>query len=158
MSPLSQQKFFLGPRKVDNPSSRHYKFSNLFKSASEQKVKQFLVFTLTYPSPLHPMAVSAWVFLTVLGIRVSPKWLPMRKKTLSLTVESDFSVDLTLHQVPASLLTEFAEKVVRPYFGGNLNQAIQGPTSKSVGGAGFCFLSHNRNPRIGRGLADGQNC
>ena len=34
-------------------------------------------------------------------------------------------IDLTLHGVPASLITEFSEKIVRPYYCGNLNAAIQ---------------------------------
>ena len=63
----------------------------------------------------------------------------MRKKTQSLAVENDFPVDLTLHQVPASLLTEFAEKVVRPYFGGNLNQAIQDLLKKALAELDFVF-------------------
>ncbi len=56
----------------------------------------------------------------------------MRKKTLSQAVESDFPVDLTLHQVPASLLTEFAEKIVKPYFNGNLKAAIQDLLQKAL--------------------------
>ena len=49
----------------------------------------------------------------------------MKKKTQALAVETDLLVNLTLHSVPASLLTEFAEKIARPYFGGNINAAIQ---------------------------------
>jgi hypothetical protein len=39
--------------------------------------------------------------------------------------EEDFVVNLTLHDFPASLLTEFAEKIVSPYYDGNLNAALQ---------------------------------
>lgn len=39
------------------------------------------------------------------------------EKVLSLDVENDFHLDLTLHQFPASLVLEFAEKRVRPHFG-----------------------------------------
>ena len=63
----------------------------------------------------------------------------MRKKNLSLAVENDFAVDLTLHQVPSSLLSEFEEKVVRPYFGGNLNQAIQDLLRKALAEQDFVF-------------------
>jgi hypothetical protein len=63
----------------------------------------------------------------------------MRKKTLVLAEENDFAVDLTLHQVPASLLTEFAQKVVKPYFGGNLNQAIQDLLRKTLAEQDFVF-------------------
>ena len=63
----------------------------------------------------------------------------MRKKTQVLAEENDFAVDLTLHQVPASLLTEFAQKVVKPYFGGNLNQAIQDLLRKTLAEQDFVF-------------------
>ena len=49
----------------------------------------------------------------------------MKKKTAALATEDDFLVDLTFHNVSASLLTEFAEKIVYPYYKGNLNTAIQ---------------------------------
>jgi hypothetical protein len=63
----------------------------------------------------------------------------MRKKIQVLAEENDFAVDLTLHQVPASLLTEFAQKVVKPYFGGNLNQAIQDLLRKTLAEQDFVF-------------------
>jgi phage baseplate assembly protein W len=56
----------------------------------------------------------------------------MRKKTTLLALEEDISVDLTVHDVQASLITEFAEKIVRPYYGGNLNAAIQDLISKAL--------------------------
>jgi hypothetical protein len=49
----------------------------------------------------------------------------MKKKTAVLATENDLLVDLTLHDVPASVLAEFAEKIVHPYYTGNLNAAIQ---------------------------------
>lgn len=49
----------------------------------------------------------------------------MKKKQAVLTNEEDFPVDLTLHDFPASLLAEFAENVVGPYYGGNMNAAVQ---------------------------------
>ena len=49
----------------------------------------------------------------------------MRKKLTVLATEDDLLVDLTFHNVPASLLTEFAEKIVRPYYAENMNAAIQ---------------------------------
>ena len=48
----------------------------------------------------------------------------MRKKQAVLA-EEDFAVDLTLHDFPASLLSEFAEKIVAPFYEGNLNAAVQ---------------------------------
>jgi len=38
----------------------------------------------------------------------------MKTKAALLATEDDLLVDLTFHKVPASLLTEFAEKIVRP--------------------------------------------
>jgi len=52
------------------------------------------------------------------------------KKTVVLSEERDLGVDLTFHNVSASLLTEFAEKIVRPYFNGNLNAAIRDLSKK----------------------------
>ena len=49
----------------------------------------------------------------------------MKKRTAVLAIEDDLLVDLTFHNVSASLLTEFAEKIVRPYYAGNMNAAIQ---------------------------------
>jgi len=56
----------------------------------------------------------------------------MNNKTAALATENDLLVDLTFHNVPASLLTEFAEKIVRPYYECNLNAAIQDLLHKSL--------------------------
>ena len=48
----------------------------------------------------------------------------MKKKTAVLATEDNLLVDLTFHNVPASLLTEFAKKIVRSYYAGNINAAI----------------------------------
>ena len=56
----------------------------------------------------------------------------MTKKQVALTEEEDFSVNLTLHDFPASLLSEFAEKIVGPYYDGNLNAAIQDLMHKTL--------------------------
>ena len=63
----------------------------------------------------------------------------MRKKNLALAVENDFAVDLTLHQVPASLLSEFEEKVVKPYFGGNIDRSVQDLIRKALAEQDFVF-------------------
>ena len=49
----------------------------------------------------------------------------MKKKIIVLATEENLAFDLTMHDVPALLITEFAEKIVRPYYNGNLNAAIQ---------------------------------
>ena len=65
----------------------------------------------------------------------------MRKKLEVLATEEDLLVDLTFHNVPASLLTEFAEKIVHPYYGGNMNAAIQDLLQKALAEQDF-ILSH----------------
>ena len=69
------------------------------------------------------------------------------KKTVVLATEEDLLVDLTFHNVPASLLTEFAEKIVRPYYNGNLNAAIQDLIHKTLSEQDFVLshITHVRN-------------
>jgi hypothetical protein len=56
----------------------------------------------------------------------------MRKKQVVIADDQGFEVDLTLHDFPASLLTEFIENIVEPYFNGNLNAAVQDLMHKSI--------------------------
>ena len=56
----------------------------------------------------------------------------MKKKTQAVATEDDLLLDLTFHSVPASLLSEFAEKIVKPYYSGNLNAAIQDLLHKTL--------------------------
>ena len=59
----------------------------------------------------------------------------MKRKLAALTenaTEEDLLVDLTFHDVPAGLLMEFAEKIVRPYYAGNLNQALKDLIEKAL--------------------------
>jgi hypothetical protein len=63
------------------------------------------------------------------------------KKAVVLATEEVLLVDLTFHNVPASILTEFAEKIVRPYYNGNLNAAIQDLIHKAIAEQDF-VLSH----------------
>jgi len=71
----------------------------------------------------------------------------MKKKTVLLATEEDLLVDLTLHGVPASLITEFAEKIVRPYYNSNLNAAIQDLMQKALSEEDFVFahVTHVRS-------------
>jgi tagatose-1,6-bisphosphate aldolase non-catalytic subunit AgaZ/GatZ len=70
----------------------------------------------------------------------------MKKKTEFLAQE-DLLVDLTLHDVPASLIAEFAEKIVRPYYSGNLNAAIQDLIIKALSEQEFIHshITHIKN-------------
>ena len=54
----------------------------------------------------------------------------------------------TFHDVPASLISEFAEKIVRPYYNGNLNAAIQDLIKKALAEQDFVLshITHVRNP------------
>jgi hypothetical protein len=69
------------------------------------------------------------------------------KKTVVLAEGKDLLVDLTFHDVPALLLTEFAEKIVRPYYNGNLNAAIQDLIHKALAEQDFVLshVTHVRN-------------
>jgi len=71
----------------------------------------------------------------------------MKKKAIVLVIENDLLVDLTFHRVPASLLAEFAEKIARPYFGGNMNAAIQDLIQKALTEQEFVLshITHIRN-------------
>ncbi len=51
--------------------------------------------------------------------------MDMKSKTATLPVEDDLPVDVTLHKVSVSMLSQFAEQIVKPYYNGNLNAAIQ---------------------------------
>jgi len=46
--------------------------------------------------------------------------------------EKDLRVELTLHNMSAGMLKEFALKIVKPYFGGNMNKAIRNLMEKAV--------------------------
>jgi hypothetical protein len=65
----------------------------------------------------------------------------MKKKTQVLATDDDLLLDLTFHSIPASLLTEFAEKIVKPYYNGNMNAAIQDLLHKTIAEQDF-VLSH----------------
>ncbi len=71
----------------------------------------------------------------------------MRKKQACLT-ENDLLVELTLNNVPASLLAEFAEKIVQPYYNGNVNAAVQDLLHKAIAEQDFVHshITHVRSP------------
>jgi alanine-alpha-ketoisovalerate/valine-pyruvate aminotransferase len=46
--------------------------------------------------------------------------------------EDDLFVDLTIHDVSASLLKAFAEKVIRPYYEGGVSEAIKDLIRRAV--------------------------
>jgi len=71
----------------------------------------------------------------------------MKKKTHVLAIENDLLVDLTFNKVSASLLAEFAEKIVRPYYNGNMNAAVQDLLHKTLAEHDFIqsHITHIRN-------------
>ncbi len=52
-------------------------------------------------------------------------------QTETITKE-DLLVSLTLHNFSAGMLKEFALKVVKPYFNGNINQAVRSLMEKAI--------------------------
>ena len=71
----------------------------------------------------------------------------MKKRKASLLMENQFLVDLTFHNVPASLFTEFNERIVKPYFKGNMNSAIQDLIHEALAEQEFVHshITHLRN-------------
>ena len=49
-----------------------------------------------------------------------------------ITTEKDIPISITLHNFSAEMLKEFAQKIVKPYFGGNLNQALRSLMEKAI--------------------------
>ena len=94
-------------------------------------------FTLTVLSHPFCRVVGTPAFLAVsakCGENMEPK--RMKKKLTVLTdndaTEEDLLVDLTFHDVSVGLLMEFAEKIVRPYYAGNLNRALKNLIEKAI--------------------------
>ncbi len=46
--------------------------------------------------------------------------------------EQDLLVSLTFHNFSAEMLTEFALKIVKPYFNGNMNEAVRRLMEKAI--------------------------
>ena len=53
-------------------------------------------------------------------------------QTESAILEEDLLIDLTFHNMSAQMLKEFALRIVKPYFGGNMNQAIRSLMQKAI--------------------------
>jgi hypothetical protein len=48
------------------------------------------------------------------------------------TIEQDLLVSLKLHNFPAEMLREFAVKIVKPYFRGNINEALRSLMQRAI--------------------------
>ena len=49
-----------------------------------------------------------------------------------IATEEELLVSLTFHNFSAKMLKEFAQKIVKPYFGGNMNQAVRSLMEKAI--------------------------
>ncbi|HLN46255.1 MAG TPA: hypothetical protein VK209_11170 [Candidatus Sulfotelmatobacter sp.] len=78
------------------------------------------------------------------------------KKKQSLLIENDFSVDLTFNNISVSLLSEFATKIVQPYYNGNLNAAVQDLLTKALTEQDFVLshITHIRNKKTRRKVSE----
>lgn len=65
----------------------------------------------------------------------------MKKKTIVTPTEDDLLVDLTFRNISAKILAEFAIKIVRPYYSGNMNKALKDLILNSIRDEDF-VLSH----------------
>lgn len=57
---------------------------------------------------------------------------PVKRKTALLVTEDDLLMDLAHHNIPPALLIEFSEKIVQPYYRGNLTTAINDLLQKAL--------------------------
>ena len=89
-------------------------------------------------------------FLNCFGDMLELHVIGMKKKTQVLALEDDLLVDLTFHSVSASLLSEFAEKIVRPYYNGNMNAAIQDLLHKTLAEQDFIqsHITHIKSAEV----------
>ena len=55
----------------------------------------------------------------------------MIEKCATLT-EEELRISLVLYDLPASMLKEFLIRIVKPYFNGNLNEAIKKLIDKAI--------------------------
>ena len=58
-------------------------------------------------------------------------------------IEADSLVDLTLSHIPSSLLADFLEKIVKPYYSGSLSKAAKDLMQKAVAEQEF-VLKHTK--------------
>jgi hypothetical protein len=71
------------------------------------------------------------------------------KKTLTMaSTENDFPIDVTFHGISASLIEDFAQEIVKPYYNGNLNAAFQDLVQKALAEHDFVLshITHIRTP------------
>ncbi len=68
----------------------------------------------------------------------------LKKKLVTLLPgEKDMQVDLTLHGISVGLIEDFALQVVKPYYAGNLSEALKDLMQKTVADQEF-IRSHTK--------------
>jgi len=103
-------------------------------------------FTFTLLSPLLKVRLNVLLFIELLHKGGFSRWLMVMKKratvlALENDLENELPIDLTLHDFSASLIAEFANKIVKSYYGDNLNAALQDLIRKALAEQDF-VLSH----------------
>ena len=73
----------------------------------------------------------------------------MKKKGAVLAAEDYLLADLTLHDFSATLLADFAEKIARPYYSGNMSNAVKDLILKAIREEAF-VLSHVKLVKSGK--------
>jgi hypothetical protein len=70
-------------------------------------------------------------------VNLSVNNLKKKQTAILQTAEEDLRVDLTLHGVSAELLEDFMLQVVKPYYFGNLSEAVKDLMQRAVGNEEF---------------------
>jgi len=104
-------------------------------------------FTFTCLSAAAHSSFSVYL-LTIPNDKRDSQVIRIKKKTTILAAQENLLVDLTLHDVPSSLIAEFAEKIVKPYYSGSLNAALQDLIIKALLEQEFVHshVTHIKNP------------
>jgi hypothetical protein len=99
-------------------------------------------FTFTLLSPLLKVRLNVLLFIELLHSGGFSRWLMvMKKRATVLALENDLPIDLTFDDFSSSLVAEFVNKIVKPYYGSNLNAALQDLIRKALAEQDF-VLSH----------------
>ena len=53
-------------------------------------------------------------------------------KQAQIATEEDLQIDLIFHDFSAALLKEFVQKIVKPYFKGNMNEAVRSLMQRAI--------------------------
>lgn len=85
-------------------------------------------YTLSDPPP----SAQSRFDLRLLNIKQNSSLFVSYMTQIETVTEEDLLVSLTFHNFSAEMIKEFAQKIVRPYFNGNMNQAIRSLMEKAI--------------------------